>query len=162
VVFMLIVVVGGGLILLAATASAQTAGNTTTPTPAGDGGERIEQGFTLVNSSYSADTGTAELTLRTDSTRAVTLTDAGAFYKGGEMTRRTVILESGTHTVELPVTKTPGGSVGVTIATSETLYAEPIKVGQSSWFSGRPTWATVRNASFAAGAGVLLALAFEA
>jgi len=106
-----------------------------------ENGERIEQGLVLLNSSYESgggaadvpgDRGTVSLTLRADSTKAVTLIDAGAFSLGGQLPSRTLDPFKGTETFEFGVYRPEGTDfVGVTIVTSDTMYAEPIRVQSS-------------------------------
>lgn len=106
-------------------------------------GERIEEGLILLNSSYTpgggpsaadvpGEWGTVTLTLRAESTKAVTLVDAGSFQLGGTLPDRTLDPFEGTKTFEFTVYR-PAGSdkVGVTIVTSKTMYAEPIQVQPS-------------------------------
>lgn len=157
-------------ILLAAGASAQPLpGQTQTPngtTPASGGGSepvRIQQGLLLHSSSYDAGTGLATVTLENtgDTLLAVTLTDAGAFQQGGEIPRKTEVLQPGKHTIQIPATQTESGAVGVTVGTKDVLYAVPIEA-QTDWFEGDPNWGTVRTASLFAALGVVLAVAGEA
>jgi len=115
-----------------------------TPTPnqsEPENGERIEQGLILLNSSYESgggaadvpgDRGTVTLTLRAESTKAVTLIDAGAFSLGGQLPDRTLDPFKGTETFEFGVYRPEDTDfVGVTIVTSDTMYAEPIRVQTS-------------------------------
>lgn len=101
--------------------------NNTTET---ETGERIDSDLELLSSSYDSEGGTATLTFRSDGATAVTLADAGGFVNGGEITRRTVVLQDGRNSVQLPVTETDAGYVGVTIATQEVLYGEVINTQQ--------------------------------
>jgi hypothetical protein len=130
------VVLSIALVTAAAPAVAQEQpGNaTSTTTDSQPEGERISQNLVLVDSGYDGD-GTATVTLRTDSTTAVTLTDAGGFMDGGEIARKTVVLDPGTHTVSLQVTETELGYVGVSIGTRNVLYGEVIN-GQQRLLPG--------------------------
>jgi len=90
-------------------------------------GTRIDSGLRLVSSSYDG-SGTATLVFETDGAKAVTLADAGGFMDGGQINRRTLVLEEGgTHTVEFQVTESERGYVGVSIATNEVLYGKVIE-----------------------------------
>lgn len=95
-------------------------------------GEYVTQDLRLVKSEYNRNggNGTATLVFEADSVTTITLTDVGKFEYGGEMNRRTIVLEPGRSEVEFSVTESKSGMVGVTIDTGEVLYAEPItKVG---------------------------------
>jgi len=99
-------------------------------------GTRIDSGLRLVSSSYDG-SGTATLVFETDGPKAVTLADAGGFMDGGQINRRTLVLdEAGTHTVEFQVTESDRGYVGVSIATQEVLYGKVIEEPTVSPFSG--------------------------
>lgn len=92
-----------------------------TPEPEETRGEQIEPGLT-VRSTYLSEEGEVKLTFESDIARSVTLTDAGAVREGGEVPRRTVILEPGESTVRFPVTEVDG-LAAVTIGTSSVLYS---------------------------------------
>lgn len=124
-----------------------------TPTPnrsEPERGERIEQGLVLLNASYEAggeaaeggERGTVTLTLRASERKAVTLVDAGAFSLGGDLPDRTLDPFEGTQTFEFSVYRPPGSeSVGVTIVTDRTMYAEPIRVSPAGPdLPEFPTW----------------------
>jgi len=105
-------------------------------TTSGSAGEQIDSELALVSSSYDPNAGTVTLTLRADSTRAVTLADAGGFIDGGTINRRTLVVQEGQTSVEFAVTETQRGYVGVSIATDETLYAEVVRSPSLSPFRG--------------------------
>jgi hypothetical protein len=110
---------------LIGTAAAQA---TETPTePAGSpAGEQIDNATVLVSSSYDGSTGEATVKIRSEKLQEITVSDAGAFISGGQVAQRTVLVEPGeTAKITLPATEAEG-YVGVSIATSQTLYAEPI------------------------------------
>ena len=99
-------------------------------------GAQIDEDLRLVSSSYDG-SGTATLVFQTDSSKAVTLADAGGFMDGGEINRRTLVLDGeGTHTVEFQVTESERGYVGVSIATQKVLYGKVIQKPTVSPFSG--------------------------
>jgi len=99
-------------------------------------GARIDSDLRLVSTSYDG-SGTATLVFETDGPKAVTLADAGGFMDGGQINRRTLVLEeAGTHTVEFQVTESDRGYVGVSIATQEVLYGKVIEEPTVSPFSG--------------------------
>ncbi|MFC3478732.1 hypothetical protein [Halobacterium litoreum] len=99
-------------------------------------GEQVDSDLRLVSSAYNGK-GTATLVFETDTTKAVTLSDAGGFIDGGTINRRTLILDgAGTHTVTFDVTESSRGYVGVSIATQEVLYAEVIRSPTPSPFAG--------------------------
>jgi hypothetical protein len=99
-------------------------------------GERIDSDLRLVSSSYDGD-GTVTLTFETDGSKAVTLSDAGGFIEGGQIHRRTMVLDgSGEHTVTFRVTESDRGYVGVSIATEDVLYAEVIQSSSPTPFAG--------------------------
>jgi len=102
----------------------------------GAAGEQIDSELALVSSSYDPKAGTVTLTLEADSTRAVTLADAGGFIDGGTINRRTLVVQEGQTSVEFAVTETQRGYVGVSIATEETLYAEVVRSPSLSPFKG--------------------------
>jgi len=151
------VLVGLGLVTASATAQ-ELPGDQPTPTPTPNGtdsGERIQTGLELLSSEYDGE-GSATLKFRvTGAPVAVTITDAGAFQRGGEIDRRTVVLDEGTHTVEMPVTESPNGLVGVTIGTNEVLYAEPIKT-ETDLFESESTWGLVQTAGLGGAVGVVI------
>jgi len=92
-----------------------------TPEPEETRGEQIEPGLT-VRSTYLSEEGEVELTFESDIARSVTLTDAGAVREGGEVPRRSVVLEPGESTVRFPVTEVDG-LAAVTVGTSSVLYS---------------------------------------
>src|SRR6056297_1074211 len=99
-------------------------------------GARIDGDLRLVSTSYDG-SGTATLVFETDGPKAVTLADAGGFMDGGEINRRTLVLdEAGTHTVEFQVTESDRGYVGVSISTDKVLYGEIIEEPTVSPFAG--------------------------
>jgi len=100
-------------------------------------GTQIQDGLTLLSSSYNGDKGTVTLTFRAEQPTSVTLADAGAFMEEGEINRRTEIVD-GKAKIEFAVTEN-NGFVGVSIATKETLYGHPIKVGSTDFVPGGPS-----------------------
>lgn len=119
-----ILLLAGGIGLIA-TASAQEVGvtqnETETPT-----GERIDGNTVIVDSRYNAETGRATLTIRSEELQQITLSDAGAFIQGGEISQNSVLVKAGT-TQEISVSATQvRGFVGVSVATDQTLWAEKI------------------------------------
>jgi ABC-type Fe3+-hydroxamate transport system substrate-binding protein len=145
-----------GVALIAGSAqAAETPQNNTTSDSTG---EQIQDGLTLVSSSYDGN-GSATVTLRAETYETVTITDAGAFASGGEIPRRVVVLDPGETTVEMPVTESGSGLVGVTIGTNETLYAEPIVANQTQddgLFDRSATWTAVQYGSAGGAVGVIL------
>lgn len=144
---------------LVAPAAAQ---ETATPTAAGNAtgatGETIDQNTVLLNSSYDGAKGTVSVTIRSETLQQITVTDAGAFMEGGEIARRTVTVRPDQPTtIEIPATEYQG-SVGVSIATASTLYAEPIEV-RDAWFQGDSTWTDTQAAGAGSALGVLLVVA---
>lgn len=139
--------------------AAQTAdGAAATPADA-DVRATIDSTTDLLSVDYDGHRGVLVLEVRTDEPTALTITDAGAFSAGGEMARRTEIVD-GTATIEMPVTKVEG-LVGVTISTPETLYAVPVRVSFQLW-QGTPTWNEVHLSALGGvvgglGAAVLIA-----
>jgi len=120
--------------------SAQAANST----ESGDGielpqqsGTQIEDGLTLLSSSYNPDRGTVTLVFRAEQPTSVTLADAGAFMEEGEINRRTEVVD-GKAKMEFAVTE-QNGFVGVSIATKETLYGHPIKIGSTDFVPGGPS-----------------------
>lgn len=125
--FALVVAAAGAAMIGAGVASAQSVpgqeNTTDTPTPA----ERVSENVVLLESSYNADTGEGTFQVRVTRPVSLTLTDAGEFWKGGEMNnQRTVALEEGTHTLTIPLTEVEG-AVGATITTEGVRYAEIIR-----------------------------------
>jgi len=161
----LIVVVLGTSILLTAVSSAQTVPvnatqtPTETPMPPPDDGERIEPGLILLDSSVSD--GVATLTFRADGPVSVTLADAGAFYSEEDVATKTVVLQEGTQTMELPVTRVSGGAVGVSISTADTLTGELIE-DSSTLISGPWTGQHVQVAAISGAASIALITLFVA
>lgn len=161
-----------GLAVLAVVATASTGAaatpvqmqdQTNTTTADEPRGERIDESLTLVSSSYDDEAGTATIVLHASDHVAVTLADSGGFIDGGEITRRTFALEPGTTEVQMPVTETDGGLVGVSIATEDVLYAEVIEQqrmllpGLRSQYSGTMlVGATVLSAMVGVGVMVVL------
>ncbi|QLH83421.1 hypothetical protein [Halosimplex pelagicum] len=128
------------LAVVPASGAAQSANNSTS----GSGvdlpeqtGTQIQDGLTLLSSSYNQEQGTVTLTFRSDSAVAVTLADAGAFMQEGEINRRAIVVNGKTK-VEFAVTE-QNGFVGVSISTDETLYGHPIKVGSTDFVPGGPS-----------------------
>jgi hypothetical protein len=155
-----------GMVALSAPSAAAnaTADSTPDPTPTptqapNETGALIQPGLELV--AHDVDDETASLTFRSSGPVAVTIADAGGFYKGGELERRTTILRKGTHTIEFPITVMPDGRAGVTVSTSDTLYAVPLE-GSNYWFQGSPTWDLMELAGLGAVVGTLIATAVVA
>lgn len=165
VLFTLLVVVFGTSLLLTAVTSAQTVpmNETTTPTgtpiPPPDDGERIEPGLVLLDS--SVEDGVATLTFRADDPVSVTLADAGAFYSEQDVATKTVVLQEGTQSLELPVTRVSGGAVGVSISTADTLTGELIE-GSSALISGPWTGQHVQVAAISGAVSIAVITLFVA
>ncbi len=102
--------------------------------------ERVDSDTRLVDATYNPSDGTARITLRTDGPTAITLTDAAGFIEGGEVERRSVVVD-GEETIVIPVTRVDG-YVAVGISTDETLYAVPIET-RSRLFRGTAQWGYV-------------------
>jgi hypothetical protein len=90
--------------------------------------ERIDSDTVLVASEWNETTGAARITIRSETSQAVTLSDAGRFVQGGKVPTTTVALRGGTtSTIEISVTEVDG-RVGVAISTDKTpLYSEIIQ-----------------------------------
>ena len=135
-----IIIVIALLAVVPATGAAQSA-NTTTSGPVVDvpetTGTQIQDGLTLLSSSYDRNSGTATLVFQSDQAIAVTLADAGAFMEEGEINRRAIVVNGKTK-VEFGVTE-QRGFVGVSISTDETLYGHPIKVQNRDFVPGGPS-----------------------
>lgn len=146
-----------GSILLVGTAGAQpTVTNTTNRTATPTAHEQIDNQTRLISSSYDEQNGTATLVIESDTTQAVTLSDAGGFRQGGQIDTRTVVIERGERvTVTLPVTKV-GSRVGVAIDTKHTLYAEIIRQPEDHLFQGKPSWQDTRISGLSGFFGGLL------
>jgi len=108
-------------------------------TPGSEGRERVDSDLILLNSSYDDDAapgddrGVVSLTFRATQKKAVTLYDAGAFKLGGALPERNLEPFRGETTVKFTVYEPEGSEfVGVTIVTSEVVYAEPIRVSHDT------------------------------
>jgi hypothetical protein len=130
------------LVLLAVAPVTAAAGQPGSPQPTTTeenstrSGEQIDSDLRLVDASYNGN-GQATLTFETDRAKAVTLSDAGGFIDGGEINRRTVVLDgAGQHTVTFKVTESPRGYVGVSIATKHVLYAKVLRSPNPTPFAG--------------------------
>jgi hypothetical protein len=154
--FVFLVVLGYGGILISA-ASAQEV-NTNQTTVGNQTGTAIDGETVLLDSSYNAQTGTAEVTIHSQSFQKITVSDAGGFLSGGgQIETETIKMRPGqTTTIKLPVTEY-GGRVGVSISTSETLYGEIIQVKEYLFYQD-PDWGTVQIGATASGLGVILAV----
>jgi len=141
------------------TVTAASPDNPLNATATPEDAEQIDGGLALVSSSYDADTGQLSLTFRATEPTAVTLVDAGGFRDGGALARRTLVIEEGEMTVEMPVTQ-QGNFVGVTITTDEVSYAEPVKVG-SSVISGPWSASDVRLGALSGALSVALVIIYR-
>lgn len=83
---------------------------------------------TVICSSGLSDNGQyAELVIRSDETQRITVTDAGGFMSGGEITRETyTVREDERNTIRLRITRVDGFA-GVTVDTGAVLYAVPLE-----------------------------------
>jgi len=90
--------------------------------------ELIDSDTVLVASKWNESAGVARVTIRSETSQAVTLSDAGRFIQGGKVPTTTVALRGGTtSTIEISVTEVDG-RVGVAISTDKTpLYSEIIE-----------------------------------
>jgi len=143
-----------------AAAPADTPANSTAQRPA----ERIGPNTLLISSSYDEQNGTASVVIESERPQTITVSDAGAFSKGGEIPRRITVFGSGERrTIELPATKI-NGKIGLAISTDETLYAEVISVAEpdDSLFQGRPTWQDMQVAGLSGFVGGLLIVSLVA
>lgn len=135
--------------MAAAVGSAQELGNDTTTEPVEtEPGEVIDNNTRLISATYDEDNGTAEVVIESDSLQKITLTDAGGFISGGEIEQRSVVVRPDERvTISIPVTEAENGFVGVSVGTSQTLYAVPIEhesnlnpfirtPPQASWMGG--------------------------
>ena len=114
------------LLLIGTAPVAAQQGNTTAPNGTAVDSERIDATTVLVSSDYDAETDMASVTIRSERPQQITVTDAGATFQGGEIPQRSVMVKPGeTTTLKIPVTEVRGWT-GVTVATSQTLYAVPI------------------------------------
>lgn len=96
-------------------------------TQAGAAGDAIDANTVLIDSEYREGDGEVAVTIQSDLTQDITVSDVGAFIEGGEVPQRTVRVDAGeTTTIAVPVTEVDG-LVGVSIKTRETLYAEPLE-----------------------------------
>lgn len=93
-------------------------------------GERIDESTVLVSASYDRGSGTATVVLRSSRPQTVTVTDAGGIFEGGDISRRRLVIPQGRSEITIPVTESRG-FVGVSIATSQTLYGVPLERGTS-------------------------------
>lgn len=158
-----IVLVVAAVGAVAAPAAAQTNPiDTPTPTPTPETGtERIDQNTVLVDSEWRPETSEIAITIRSETLQPITVTDAGAFMQGGEVAQRTVTVSAGNETtITIPGTKYRG-FVGASIATTDTLYAEPIEI-QQQWFGGAANWGLVRIAGAGGAVGILISTALIA
>lgn len=104
-------------------------GTNTTDSTAYQNAETIDNNTVLLASNYDSEAGTVTVTLRSDVLQDVTISDSGAFVEGGVVEQRKQTLRPDKVTrIEIPVTRTSDGFVGVSISTRDTLYAEPIDV----------------------------------
>jgi hypothetical protein len=113
--------------------------------------ETITEDLVLCEAEY--DDGKAKLSFKADSLQRITLTDAGAFMKGGVVPQREEIIRSeGVNHIEWQVT-THKGFAGVSVATEQNLYAVPLE--QSNTLVGGP-WneEDVQLAAISGAAGV--------
>jgi len=149
--------------MLAPVAAAPATDTPTNSTAGARPAEQIDANTRLVSSSYDPQNETASVVIESERAQAITVSDAGAFTQGGEIPRRTVVVDDGERvTVELPVT-TVNGKVGLAISTDETLYAEVITVNpDDSLFQGRPTWQDMQVAGFSGFVGGLLVISLVA
>lgn len=97
-----------------------TAAPTETPSADELATEAIDQRTALLRSDFAD--GELRFVLISDEFQRVTVTDAGAVLKGGEVPQKRVTLREGRNRVVMPVT-TVSGKVAVTIATEEVLYS---------------------------------------
>jgi len=147
-VFALLVLSAGGSILLAGTANAQETGNETST------GTEIDTRLTLLESSYNSSSGNATLRFRSDSARAVTLADAGAFRSDGPVNTKTEVVE-GEQSIRINVTEN-SGAVGVSISTDAVLYAHTIRDGEQE--AENPLDETSGTAGWLGGASVVVVM----
>lgn len=125
--FGVLLVAGGIAMFAAAAANAQELPGNQNQTATPEPGERIEPGVRLVEYSYSADSDMATLIFDIDQSTALTLTDAGEFWEGGELTnQRTEALEPGRHKITMPATEIQG-AVGIQVSTQQTRYSVVIR-----------------------------------
>lgn len=135
---------------------------TSTTTENEPSGERIDSELVLVSKDYDG-SGSVTLVFESDSSKAVTLSDAGAFVDGGEVAQRTLVLDPGRNTVEFGVSQTENGYAGVSIGTKERLYAVPLKT-QTTLIEGpfaRGDVYTAGAAGLLAGLGVTALIAYR-
>lgn len=122
--------------------------------------ERIDSQTVIVSSRVETvnNTTTAYITLSSSAVQTVTLTDAGAFLKGGEVPYRDVNLGKGeTSTYAMPVTRS-NGYVGLSISTEETrIYSEIIQRPSGSSGSS-PFGQTGPTAGWLGGVSVVMAM----
>jgi hypothetical protein len=122
------------LLIAVPVASAQSNTHTNQSTTSGSNGisegadrERIDNQTVLLSSSYDSENGSATIVLRSEIPQKVTVADGGGFIEGGEVTTRSVYVDAEEPTrIEIPVTETSSGWVGVSISTTSTLYSEPL------------------------------------
>lgn len=127
VVFSLLIVLVGMAMIATSAAAAETPNGTDSQSQSSQSVERIDQSADLLASSFDESNGTARITLRSDVPQTIVVSDAGGFREGGQIEQREVfLLPNETATVEIPVTVAQDGFVGVSIATQDTLYAEPL------------------------------------
>jgi hypothetical protein len=137
-------------LLAVPTAAAGAAANTTAPDAPGASGPgpvQIDNATTLVDTSFNNSSGMATLTIESDVPQSVVITDSGGVVRGGVVDQREIELRPGeTRTVQMPVTRTPRGFVGVTIATRSLLWSEPLRqpeTGPQTVDPGESSWAGV-------------------
>lgn len=133
--FVFFVVFGFGL---GATVTVQAQENITEQ-PVPDGAEAIENDSRLYveDASYNSETGQMSLDLFVLEDMDLVLTDAGAGFERGPVSRQRFSLQEGNNTVTLPVTKR-SGKVGVQISTTRTTYGYPIQIDRQ-WITGSPS-----------------------
>lgn len=102
---------------------------TATETDADQQGVWIDSNTRIVSSEYLPSEGVARLTIHSEIRQSITLTDAGAFNTGGQVSQRTAQFYPGdTITMEITVTEVQG-TVGVGVETSQVLWAELVQRG---------------------------------
>ena len=96
-----------------------------TSTPEPDCAEYIDSRTKLCNAELK--NGTIHLTLLSDGDQRVTLTDAGGAWERGPINQKIAVLEDDEPTTATIEATTVDGRAGVTIQTSNELYAVPVR-----------------------------------
>jgi hypothetical protein len=152
------------LALIAGVATAQDGGNGTNvnvdvanQTDDGCSSPRTIDNITqLCSAKLSSDGNRATLVVKSKLPQRITLTDAGGFMQEGTIRQRTFPLQPGKNTVTLRVTQVDGFA-GVSVATSETLYAVPLD-RKSSLIAGPFTGSDVQISALGGAASVALSM----